>query len=181
MDFTIALWPILFSTPKTPHTTAMTEELITIPLSPLYLTMPTPTISHPPAAAPSPNSSPCPLSPPCPSSPSCPLSPPCPLSPLHPPFSETLDDTSPLPYSFPPLDNSTLPTTHAARNPHLSIQQSQTNQKLSMAQKATKALQAQATKDKQLLLLNVIQEFQEKHKKEFEALAHTHLVAVEYV
>ena len=50
-----------------------------------------------------------------------------------------------------------------------------------MAQKATKALQAKATKDKRSLVLNAIQELREKHEKEFEALAHTHLVAVEYV
>ena len=50
-----------------------------------------------------------------------------------------------------------------------------------MAQKATKALQAKATKEKRSLLLNAIQELQEKHEQEFEALARTHLVAVEYV
>jgi len=50
-----------------------------------------------------------------------------------------------------------------------------------MAQKATRALQAQATKDKRLSLMNAIQELQEKHEKEFEALAHTHSVAVDYV
>src|ERR1700678_4045613 len=43
--------------PSPPHTTAMTEELITTPLSPLCLTLPTPTVFHPPTAAPSPNSS----------------------------------------------------------------------------------------------------------------------------
>jgi hypothetical protein len=43
------------------------------------------------------------------------------------------------------------------------------------------ALQAKATKDKRSLLLNAIQELREKHENKFEALAHTHLVAVEYV
>src|SRR5882757_9870329 len=108
-----------------PHTTAMTEESITTPLSPSCLTPLTSTVLHPPTATPSLNSS------------------------THANIMAHLQlpPGSPLPYPFPPLDDSALPTTHAARNPHLPIQQSRTSQKLSMAQKATRALQAQATKD----------------------------------
>jgi hypothetical protein len=145
--------------PSPPHTTAMTEKSITTP-----------------TAAPSLN----------PSTDANIMAPNAPNpSPPRPLFSER--DTSPLrnPSPPPPFPESghdkSLPTTHAARNPHLPIQQSRTHPKLSVAQQATKALHSQATKDKRSLLLTAVQELQEKHEKEYEALAHEHLVAVEYI
>src|SRR5277367_3094314 len=96
--------------------------------------------------------------------------------------SPTPNVTSFLPDAFPEPDTLfDLPTTHATRNPHLSVQESRTHLKLSEAQKATRTLKNQAMKEKHELLSKDLQKLQEKHEKEYEDLARAHFVTVEYI
>ena len=97
--------------------------------------------------------------------------------------SPEMDTSSPLPYPFPLPDQSHFvhPTTHAARNPHLPLQTSRVHAKTSTLQKGMNAIKAKATKEKRALLSQAIQDLQEKHKKDFEALARTHLVTTDYI
>ena len=161
----------------TPQSISTTTNSVDPPLSPHPPAVPVPTLSTAPSPNPHPEYTPS-------KSAHAHLdtvysSPP--QSPFCSPFASPTTSTPSLPYPFPTLGHSTLPTTHATRNPHLSVQESHAHPRISGAQKATKVLQAKATREKHVLLSEAIQELQEKHEWEFGALARAHLVTPEYI